>query len=66
MHTKLFGKPHEKRPLGKPRLGPEDNLRMTEKKVVCADWIQLAQDRVQTQCFVYMVMNPWVSLKWPS
>ena len=43
----LVGKPEGKRPLGKPRLRWEDNIKMDIQEVGCRgmDWIELAQDR---------------------
>jgi hypothetical protein len=43
----LVVKPKGKRPLGKPRLRWEDNIRMNLQQVGCGgmDWIELAQDR---------------------
>jgi hypothetical protein len=55
----LVGRPEVKRPLGKPRRRWEDNieLNLRETGIDGADWIQLAQDRVQWRAFVNMVMN---------
>jgi hypothetical protein len=43
----LVGKPGGKRPLGRPRLRWEDNIKMELKEVGFGgmDWIELAQDR---------------------
>jgi hypothetical protein len=43
----LVGKPEGKRPLGRPRLRWEDNIRMDLQEVGCGrmDWIGLAEDR---------------------
>jgi hypothetical protein len=43
----LVGKPVGKRPLGKPRLRWEDNIKMDlqEDGVGRGDWMELAQDR---------------------
>ena len=43
----LMGKPDGKRPLGKPRLRWEDNIKMDLQDVGCGgmNWIDLAQDR---------------------
>ena len=40
----LMGKPGERRPLGRPRLRWEDNIRMDLQEVGCRymDWIDLA------------------------
>jgi hypothetical protein len=56
------GKPKGKRTLGRPRHRWEDNTKrdLTEIGINGPNWIQLAQDRVQWQAFVNMVMNLWV------
>jgi hypothetical protein len=43
----LVRKPEGKKPLGKPRLRWEDNVKMDLQEVGCGamDWIGLAQDR---------------------
>jgi hypothetical protein len=43
----LVGNPEEKRPLGRPRLRWEDNIKMHLQEVGCGamDWIEVAQDR---------------------
>jgi hypothetical protein len=55
----LFGKPEGKRPLGRPRRGFEDNIRMDLKEIGWkdVDWIHLAQDRDQWQTVVNTEMN---------
>jgi hypothetical protein len=55
----LVGRLEDKRPLGRPRLRWEDNIKMDlrEKVIDGANWIQLAQDRVQWRAFVNTVMN---------
>jgi hypothetical protein len=55
----LVGKPEGKRPLGRPRCRWEDNIKkdLREIGINGANWIQLAQDRVQWLTFVNMVMN---------
>jgi len=42
----LVGKPEGKRPLGRPRLTWEENIKTDLREVVCRsmDWIKLAQD----------------------
>jgi hypothetical protein len=47
------------RPLGKPRLRWEDNIKIYLQEVVCEgmDWIQLAQDRNWWRALVNAVMN---------
>jgi hypothetical protein len=55
----LVGKPEGKRPLGRPRLRWEDNIKMDHQKVGCGgmDWIELAQDRDMWQALMTAVMN---------
>jgi hypothetical protein len=44
-----IGRPGGKRPLGRPRRRWEDNIKMDLREIGIdgANWIQLAQDRVQ-------------------
>jgi hypothetical protein len=53
----LVGRPEGKRPLGRPRW--EDNIKMDLREIGIdvANWIRLAQDRVQWRAFVNTVMN---------
>jgi hypothetical protein len=55
----LVGRPEGKRPLGRPRRRWGDNFKMDlgETGIDGANWILLAQDRVQCQAFVNTVMN---------
>jgi hypothetical protein len=55
----LVGRPECKRPLGKPRRRWEDNIKMDLREIGIdgANWIRLAQDRVQWRAFVNTVMN---------
>jgi transposase len=55
----LVGRPEGKRPLGRPRCRWEDNIKMglTQIGIDGANWIQLAQDRVQWWAFVNTVIN---------
>jgi hypothetical protein len=55
----LIGRPEGKRPVGRPRCRWEGNIKMdlTEIGIDGANWIQLAQDRVQWRAFVNTVMN---------
>jgi hypothetical protein len=55
----LVRMPEGKSPLGRCRHRWEDNIKMDlrETGINWANWIQLAQDRVQWQAFVSMVMN---------
>jgi hypothetical protein len=58
----LVGKLEGKRPLGRPRCRWEDNIKidLREIGIDVANWICLAQDRVQWRVFVNTVMNLWV------
>jgi hypothetical protein len=55
----LVERPEGKRPLGRPRRRWEDNIRMGLREIGLgeANWIQLAQDRVQWRICVSTVMN---------
>jgi hypothetical protein len=55
----LVGRPEGKRPLGRPRRRWEDNFKMDlrETGIDGANWIQLAQGRVQWRACVNTVMN---------
>jgi len=55
----LVGKPEGRRPLGRPRRGWMDNIRMDLQEVGCGymDWIGLAQDRDSLRTVVSAVMN---------
>jgi transcription termination factor 2 len=55
----LVGRPEGKRPLGRPRRRWKDNIKMDLREIGIdgANWIQLAQDRVQWRVFVNTVMN---------
>jgi hypothetical protein len=62
MYRVLVGKPEGKRPLGRPRLRLEDNIKADLQEVGCRgmDWIELAQDMNKWQVLVNVVMNLWV------
>jgi hypothetical protein len=49
VYRALVGNPEGKRPLGKPRHRREDNIKLDLREIGIdgANWIQLAQDRVQ-------------------
>jgi hypothetical protein len=55
----LVGKPEGRRPLGRPKLRWEDNIRMDLQEVGFGvmDWIMLAQDRDMWRAFVTVAMN---------
>jgi hypothetical protein len=55
----LVGRPEGKRPLGRPRRRREDNIKMDLREIGIdgANWIRLAQDKVQWRAFVNTVMN---------
>ena len=53
------GKPEGKKPLGKPRLRWENNIKMDLQEVGRGDgdWMELAQDRDKWRALVSTVMN---------
>jgi len=55
----LVGKLEEKRPLGRPRLRWEDDIKMDLQEVGCGfmDWIELAEDRDRWRAVVNAVIN---------
>ena len=55
----LVGKPGGKRPLGRPRLRWEDNIKMDLQEVECEgmNWISVAQEWDRWQTFVNVLMN---------
>jgi hypothetical protein len=55
----LVGRPEGKRPLGRPRRRWEDNISLDLREIGIgrANWIQLAQSRVQWRACVKTVMN---------
>ena len=59
VHKVLVGKPEVKRPMGRPRRGWEDNIKMYLQEVArgCGDWMELAQDRDRWRALVSTVMN---------
>ena len=59
MYRVLVGKPEGRRPLGRPKLGWVDNIRMDLQEVGCEymDWIGLAQDRDRWRTLVSAVMD---------
>jgi hypothetical protein len=59
MYRDLVGKHEGKRPLGRPRLRWEDNIKTDLQEVGCGgmDWIELAQNRDRWRTLVNAVMN---------
>ena len=55
----LVGKPERKRPLGRPRLRWEDNIKIDLEEMGCGkmDWFEVAQDRDRWRALVNAVMN---------
>jgi hypothetical protein len=55
----LVGRPEGKRPPGRPRRRWEDNIKMDFKEIGIdgANWIHLAQYRIQWRACVNTVMN---------
>jgi len=56
------GKPEGNRPLRRPWLRWEDNVKKDLQEVGCGyiDWIELAQDRDRWRALVNAVMDLWV------
>ena len=59
VHKVLVGKPEGKRPLGRPKLRWQDNIKMDFQGVGrgCGDWMELAQCRDSWRALVNTVMN---------
>jgi hypothetical protein len=59
LYKVLVGKPEGKRPLGRPRLRWENEIRMDLREIGLrgVDWIRLAQDRDLRRAVVSAVMN---------
>jgi len=57
-----LGNVRGRRPLGKPKVRWEDNIKMDLQEVECGsmDWIELAEDRDRWWACVNAVMNLWV------
>ena len=64
VYNVLVGKPEGKRPLGRPRLRLDDNIKMDLQEAGrgCGDWMDLAQDRDRWRRFEY-VNELWGSIK---
>jgi hypothetical protein len=58
----LVEKPEGNRPLGRPRRGWMDDIKMDllEIELIVVGWIGLAQDRYRWRALVNSVMNLWV------
>jgi hypothetical protein len=59
VHRVLVGKPEGKRPLGRPRRGWEDNIKMDLQEVGGGhvDWMELVQDRNGWRALASTVRN---------
>jgi hypothetical protein len=59
VHRVLVGKPEGTGPLGRPRRGWEDNIKMDLQQVGGgdSDWMERAQDRDRWRALVSTVMN---------
>ena len=59
VYRALVGKPEGKRPLGRPRLKWEDNVKMDLQEVGYGgmDWMELVQDMDRWRALVNAVMN---------
>jgi hypothetical protein len=54
----LVGRPEGRRPLGRPRRGWKDSIKLDLQEVGWGmDWIELAQDRDKWRALVNAVMN---------
>jgi hypothetical protein len=55
----LVGRPKGKRPLGRPRRRWEDNIKLDLREIGIdgANWIRLAQDRIQWRAIANLVMS---------
>jgi len=59
VYTVLVGKSEGKRPLGRPRIRWDVNIKMDLQEVGCGgmDWIELAQARGRWRALVNVVMD---------
>ena len=59
VHRVLMGKPEGKRPMGRPGLRWEDNIKTYLQEVGCGgmDWIKVAQDRDRWWALMNVIMN---------
>jgi hypothetical protein len=53
----LVGKPEGKRPLGRPKCGWVDNIKMDLRERDGMDWIDVAQDRDKLRALVNTVVK---------
>jgi len=55
----LVGKPEGKRPLGRPRIRWEDNIKVDLQEIGCRgmDWIELREDRDRLRALLNTVMD---------
>jgi hypothetical protein len=62
VYSVLVGRPEGKRLLGRPRRRWDDNIKMDLREIGIdwANWIQLAQDKVQLWACVNTVIDLWV------
>jgi hypothetical protein len=59
VYSVSVGRPEGKRPLGRPRRRWEDNIKQDLREIGIdgANWVRLAQERVDWRAFVNTVMN---------
>jgi hypothetical protein len=59
IYRNLVGKPEGKRPLGRPRRGWDDNIKMDLQEVECEGmtWMDLTQNRDRWRALINAVMN---------
>jgi hypothetical protein len=62
VYRSLVGKHEQNRPLERPRLRWEDDIKMDLQKLGCGglDWIELAQDSGKWRALLSTVKNFWV------
>jgi len=59
VYRDFLGKREEQRPLGRPKITWEDNIKVNLQEMGCGgmDWIELAQDKDRWRALVNAVMN---------